>query len=160
MLDLQQIGLRASLEIEDRTSKLFSYGCPYYLIADSYKECLKEGIGLKPEELETMVTTLRELGLSYNETTKLMSEAEKDVKSLRSLWGKPGTGGQKSSRLIKLGVSLIAFPIPTIGIKKSLGAMLIAAGLIQERMKHLHVADVYSTFQEVSREIQKLQKSV
>jgi hypothetical protein len=56
---------------------------------------------------------------------------------------------------------LIAFPIPTIGIKKSLGAMLIAAGLVQERMKHLHVADVYSTFQDVSRELQKLRpKSV
>ncbi|UCD26224.1 MAG: hypothetical protein JSV75_04820 [Candidatus Bathyarchaeota archaeon] len=146
--------------IEDCTSKLFSYRCPYYRIADSCKECLKEGIGLKPEELETMVTTLRELSLSYNETTKLMSEAAKDVKSLRSLWGKPNAGGQKSSRLIKLGVSLIAFPIPTIGIKKSLGAILIAAGLVQERMKHLHVADVYSTFQDVSREIQKLQKSV
>ncbi|MCW4001756.1 MAG: hypothetical protein NWE97_01010 [Candidatus Bathyarchaeota archaeon] len=115
---------------------------------------------MKPEEIETMVTTLRELSLSYNETTKLMSEAAKDVKSLRSLWGEPNAGGQKSSRLIKLGVSLIAFPIPTIGIKKSLGAILIAAGLVQERMKHLHVADVYSTFQDVSREIQKLHKSV
>ncbi len=132
MLDLQQIALRASLEIEDCTLKLFSYGCSYYGIAESYKECLKEGIGLKPEELEIMVTTLRELGLSYNETAKLMSEAAKDVKALRSLWGKPNAGGQKSSRLIKLGVSLIAFPIPTIGIKKSLGAMLIAAGLVQE----------------------------
>ena len=115
---------------------------------------------MRPEELETMITALRELGLSYNETSELMSEATKDVKSLRSLWGKPNAGGQKSSRLIKLGVSLIAFPIPTIGIKKSLGAMLIAAGLVQERMKHLHMAEVYSTFQDVSKEIQKLQKSV
>jgi hypothetical protein len=59
--------------------------------------------------------------------------------------GKPGASGQKGSRLIKLGVSLIAFPIPTIGIKKSLGATLIAAGLVQERMKHIHVTDVYRT---------------
>ena len=152
--------MRASLEIEGYTSKLFSYRCSYYRIISGYRKCLEEGIDLRPEELEKMVITLRELGLSYNETTKLMSEAAKDAKSLRSLWGKPNAGGQKSSRLIKLGVSLIAFPIPTIGIKKSLGAMLIAAGLVQERMKHLHVADVYSTFQDVSREMQKLQKSV
>ena len=99
--------------------------------------------------------------MSYEETVKLMSEVTKDAESLRSLWGKPSAGGQKGSRLIKLGVSLIAFPIPTIGIKKSLGAMLIAAGLVQERIKHLHVADVYSTFQDVNRELQKLrQKSV
>ena len=113
---------------------------------------------MRPEELETMVMALRELGLSYDETVKLMSEVTKDAKSLRSLWGKPGAGGQKGSRLIKLGVSLIAFPIPTIGVKKSIGAMLIAAGLVRERMKHLHVADVYSTLQDVNRELQKLQQ--
>jgi len=118
-------------------------------------------MALKPEELETLLITLRELGLSYDETVKLMSGVTKDAKPLRSLWGKPGVGGQKGSRLTKLGISLIAFPIPTVGIKKSLGVMLIAAGLIQERKKHLHVADVYSTFQDVNRELKKLeQKSV
>ena len=113
---------------------------------------------MRSEELETIVLALRELGLSYEETVKLMSEVTIDAKSLRSLWGKPGAGGQKGSRLIKLGVSLIAFPIPTIGVKKSLGAMLIAAGLVQERIKHLHVADVYSAFQDVNKELQKLQQ--
>ncbi len=114
-------------------------------------------MGLNPEELETAVVALRELGLSYEETVKLMSEVMKDTKSLRSLWGKPSGGRQKGSQLIKLGVSLIAFPIPTIGIKKSLGAMLIAAGLIRERRKHLRVADVYRTFQDVNLELKKLQ---
>jgi hypothetical protein len=103
----------------------------------------------------------RELGLSYEETVKLMSEVMKDAKNLRPLLGKPGVGGRKGSRLIKLGVSLIAFPIPTIGIKKSLGATLIAAGLIRERMKYMRVADVFSTFKDVNRELQRLrQKSV
>ncbi len=115
---------------------------------------------MRPEEFETIVIALRELGLSYNETVKLLSGVTKDVKSLRTLWGKPGVGGQKGSRLVKIGVSLIAFPIPTVGIKKSLGAMLIAAGLVQERMKHIHVADVYSTFQDISKELQKLGQSV
>lgn len=115
---------------------------------------------MKPEELETIVIALRELGVSYEETVSLMSGVTKDVKSLRVMWGKPGSGGLKGSKLIKLGISLIAFPIPTVGIKKSLGAMLIAAGLVQERMKHLHVADVYSTFQDVNRELKKLQKTL
>ena len=115
---------------------------------------------MEPKELEIIAVVLRELGLSYEEAVKILGGVTKDANALRPLWGKPNAGGQKSSRLIKLGVSLIAFPIPTIGIKKSLGAMLIAAGLVQERMKHLHIAEVYSTFQVVSREIQKLQKSV
>jgi hypothetical protein len=103
-----------------------------------------------------MVVVLRELGLNYEETVKLMSGVTKDTKTLRLLWGKPSIEGRKGSELIKLGVSLIAFPIPTIGIKKSLGAMLITAGLIRERMKHIHVADVYSTFKDVNRELQRL----
>lgn len=114
---------------------------------------------MKPEELRTIAKSLGELGMSYDETIKLMSGVTKDTKSLKPLLGKPSVGGQKGSPLIKLGVSLIAFPIPTIGIKKSLGATLIAAGLIQQRMKHLHIADVYSTFQDVNSELQKLQQN-
>jgi len=119
---------------------------------------LKEGMHLRPEELETIVTALRELGLSYGETAKLMSRFAENAKSLRSLWGEPSARGEKGSWLIKLGACLIAFPIPTIGIKKSVGAVLIAAGLVQERRKHMYVVDVYSTFQDVSRELQKLQQ--
>lgn len=113
---------------------------------------------MKPEESEAIVAALRELGLSYEETARLVKEASKDKKSLSPLWGKPGTGPQRKSQLIKLGAALIAFPIPTVGIKKSLGAILIATGLIQERRKHIHVADVYATFQDVNRELRKLQQ--
>ena len=92
-----------------------------------------------------MVRALREFSLSYEETAKLMKEVSKDTKSLRPLWGKAGRRNTESSQLINLGVALIAFPIPTIGIKKSLGAILIAAGLVQEKRRHIHVADVYAT---------------
>jgi len=115
-------------------------------------------MALRPQELKISVQALRELGLTYEQAVKIMSEVTKETKSLRSLLGKPSAGGKKGSSLIKLGVSLIAFPIPTIGIKKSLGAALIAAGLIQQRMKHLHIADVYSTFQDVNNELQKIQQ--
>ena len=117
-------------------------------------------MSVRPVELKSMAVALRELGLSYEETVKLMSEVTKDAKTLRSLWGKPGAGRRKGSGLIKLGVSLIAFPIPTIGIKKSLGATLIAAGLLRQKMNQLHAADVYSTFQEVNRDLEKLQQKL
>ena len=128
------------------------------MLNESPAEGTTEGTALKPEELQTMVTTLRELGVSYEETAKLLKGVTEDTKALRPLWGTPGAGAQRNSPLIKLGVALIAFPIPTIGIKKSLGATLLAAGLVQERMKHIHVADVYATFQDVRSEIRKLQQ--
>jgi len=81
-----------------------------------------------------------------------------DTKSLRPLWGKSGAGAQRRSQLPKRGIALTAFTIPTIGIKKSLGTILIAAGLVQEGMKHTHVADVYTALQDVRSEIRKLQQ--
>jgi len=108
--------------------------------------------------MEAVVEALHELGVSYEEGIKLMSDTTKDLKCLKSLWGKPSVGARKDSRLIKVGVSLIAFPIPTIGIKKSLGSILIAAGLIQQRMKHVHVADVYNIFQDVNKKLQSIQQ--
>ena len=58
---------------------------------------------MRPEELETMTTALRELGLSYNETSELMSEATKEVRSLRSLWGKPNAEDRKALGLSNSG---------------------------------------------------------
>lgn len=118
----------------------------------------KDGTVLTHEELKIIVKDLRELGLSYDEIAKLVSEVTNEAKPLKPLWEKSNATEQKGSQLVKLGVALIAFPIPTVGIKKSLGAMLIAAGLLKERRKHIHIADVYSTFQEVNMELQKLQQ--
>lgn len=113
-------------------------------------------MALKPEELKTIAVSLQELGLSYDEAVKVMSGITEDAKCLRPLLGKPCASGQSGSRLIKFGVSLIVFPVPTIGIKKSLGATLIAVGLAQQRMKHMHISDVYSTFQDITAELKKL----
>ena len=115
---------------------------------------------MKRDELERTILALRELGLSYEETAKLMSEFTQDLKELRSLWGKPGSLGRKGSSLIKLGVGLIAFPIPTIGIKKSLGTFLIAAGLLRQKMEHINVANVYTAFKDLTTELEKTRKEL
>jgi len=47
----------------------------------------------------------------------------------KTLVEKSSAGAQRRSQLTKLGIALTAFTIPTIGIKKSLGTILIAAGL-------------------------------
>lgn len=112
---------------------------------------------MREDESEEIVETLHELGLSYRDAAKLMSETTDDLKHLKPLWGKHEVRSNKGSGLIKVGVSLIAFPIPTIGIKKSLGAMLIAAGLARRRMQHIQITDVYDTFKDVNKELQKLQ---
>jgi hypothetical protein len=81
-----------------------------------------------------------------------------DIKMSKTHVEKSSARAQRRSHPAKLGIALTAFTIPTIGIKKSLSTILIAAGLVQERMKHTHVADVYTALQDVHREIWKLQQ--
>jgi len=71
-----------------------------------------------------------------------------ELKSTQKLWR---TGN--SSALVKLGLLMIAFPDPTVS--DIVGAGLVAAGLIQIKMKNsaLHMEDVYKTLPAVLREL-------
>ena len=104
---------------------------------------------MEPEELKNSITVLRELGLSYEETIKLTRGVTEDLRSTKSLWR-----GSGKSKLIKIGLTLIAFPEPT-PVSETLGAFVLSLGLVQNRIKQstLHVEDLYNTFQEVNRNI-------
>jgi hypothetical protein len=107
---------------------------------------------MKLDELKSAVEALRELGLSYKEATDAIQGVSNEIRSVRGLWRK----GNKS-KLIKLGLSLIVFPEPT-PISETLGAAVLATGLIHNKVKqsNLHIDDVYSTFQEVIRDLQTI----
>ena len=68
-------------------------------------------------------------------------------------------GAKKKSKLIKLAITLITFPEPT-PISETLGAAVLAAGLVQNRIKKstLHVEDVYKTFQDMNKDILKIRQ--
>lgn len=113
---------------------------------------------LKREESERMAAVLHELGLSYEEAVKVMCGVTKDAQLVEHLWGKPNAV-QEKSRLVKLGLALITFPVPMMGIKKTLGTILITAALIKERRSSIRVVDTYNTFRDVTRELQKTWES-
>lgn len=107
-------------------------------------------------ELKATVTVLRELGLSYEETLKVMKGFTEDLRSTKSLWK-----GAGKSRLVRLGLTMIAFPEPT-PISETLGVFVLSLGLIQNKIRQstLHVEDLYSTFQEVNRNILRIRQEV
>ena len=109
---------------------------------------------MKPEELKNVVTMLRELGLSYEETLDAMKGVAKDSHFIGRLW----KDGDKA-RLVKAGLALIAFPEPT-PISETLGACVLSLGLIESKMKRsaLHVEDVYTTFHGVIRNLQTIRR--
>ena len=104
---------------------------------------------MESRELKTMTAALQELGLSYEEALRAMKGVPKDLRFVRSLW----KDGDKS-RLVKMGLALIAFPEPT-PLSETLGAFVLSLGIIQNRRRNsaLHVEDIYKTFQEVKRNL-------
>lgn len=114
----------------------------------------KMGFTLESKELKRMASVLQELGLSYSETIEVMNEMAKNVDNAKKLW----RDGYKS-KLIKIALALITFPEPT-PISETMGAAVLAAGLIQNRIKKstLHVEDVYKMFQDVNNDILKIRQ--
>jgi len=103
-----------------------------------------------------MAAMLQELGLSYTETIEVMRGVSKDLRHTKELWW----DGHKS-KLIKLALALIAFPEPT-PISESMGAVVLALGLIQNRVKKskLHIEDVYRTFHDMNKNLLKIRQEV
>jgi hypothetical protein len=116
---------------------------------------IKRWIKLKAKELKNLTDVVYEPALSRAEMIRLtqvsMTEFTGQLKSTEKLWKKSG-----NSILVKAGLALIAFSDPTIS--DILGSGLVAAGLIQMKMKNsaLYVEDVYKTFPNVLRELASL----
>jgi len=103
---------------------------------------------MNSEELKALTEALRELSLSSKETAGAMRGFSNELRYAQRLWRKGG-----GSRLIQIGLVLIALPDPTI--TDILGSALVAAGVVQLKIKRsaLHVEDVYKTFSQVMKEL-------
>ncbi|UCH70792.1 MAG: hypothetical protein JSV29_02070 [Candidatus Bathyarchaeota archaeon] len=111
---------------------------------------------VEPNELKTLVDMLHELGLSYEEAANAINGVAKEARSVRHLWKKGD-----NSRLIKMGLYLIAFPEPT-PLSETLGAAVLSAAIIQKKAGwfSLGIEDIYHTFQEVMKDLQTIRKGL
>jgi len=109
----------------------------------------------KIEELKAVADMAKELSKSQTDLATAMKETTRAASETRRLW-RDG----KRSWLINAGLALIAFPDPTIS--DVVGTAMVAAGLVQEGIKHrtLHVDDVYKTFQSTFKEVQMTKESL
>lgn len=113
---------------------------------------------MKKEEMKNITNIIHELKMDYKETAKVLDTDVKgisqciDLKQLFKAKNKPV--------LIKIGLALIAFPDPTIS--DIVGSALLAAGLLQAKIKHsaLYVEDVYKTFPEIMKNIEESRRRV
>ena len=114
-------------------------------------------IAVKSKELKNWADALRESASNRAETAHILHSSMKgftgELQSTQKLWRKCG-----NPVLIKVGLALIAFPDPTIS--DIIGSALVAAGLIQLKVKNsaLHIEDVYKTFPQVLKELGSLRQ--
>jgi len=104
-----------------------------------------------------LANALRELALNYKEVSKTLSGVADATKPLTGLIGEPGEKA-KGSRLIAAGIALIAFPDPTIS--DLVGATLVAAGIVRNRMRQTTVVDVCREFLKVTNDLGKLREEL
>lgn len=111
------------------------------------------------KELKALVDSLNESAVGRAETVSIargsMRAFTNELKSTQRLWRKGG-----SNVLIKAGLALIAFPDPTIS--DIVGAGMVAAGLVQMKMKNsaLHMEDVYKTLLNVIKELNSIKNGL
>jgi len=115
---------------------------------------------MKEEEMKNTAVLLRELDLSYEETATIMNNAMSGFAGELRLAQRLFRRKDSESRLIKIGLALIAFPDPTI--TDVLGAAFVTAGLIQNKIKHstLQLEDVYRTFPEVVKDLRSIRQGL
>ena len=115
---------------------------------------------MKEEELKNTATLLRELGLSYGETARIINTAMNGFAEELRFAQRLSRRNNGGSRLIKIGLALIAFPDPTI--TDVLGAAFLAAGLIQNKIRRstLQLEDVYKTFPNVVEELRSIRQGL
>ena len=110
---------------------------------------------MEPRELKTTAAVLQELGLSYEETLKILKGVAKNARYAERLWKKGD-----DTKLVKIGLALIAFPEPAVS--DIIGTLLVSAGIVQAKMKRsaLHIEDIFNTFQDVNRNLLRIRQEL
>ena len=112
------------------------------------------------EGLKKTVDTLRELSKDWRENTAIINDAAKGnramLESIKRLCKKSNQGN-----LVRIGLTLIAFPLPIV-IDDALGWSFLAAGLIQRKIKNsaLYLEDVSETFPRLVKELQEIRQKI
>ena len=111
---------------------------------------------MNAKEAKDMEQTLRELKERYVDFGKSMKDTANSVGQNKKLWRK----GNKS-KLIKLGLSLVVFPEPT-PVSESIGACLIAAGLVQKGIKKrsIYLEDIKKNLKSTLKDVLDAQNSL
>ena len=112
------------------------------------------------EELKSRIDLMREYAQDWQENIAIAGDVAKgDRDMLQSI--SRLCKSQNQGNLIKLGLTLIAFPFPIV-IDDAIGYPLLIAGLVQRRIKNsaLYLEDTTSTLPGILKELQGIREQV
>ena len=111
---------------------------------------------MKTEEIKIATQALNELNESYIDLLGALKGTARDVEAAKKLWR-----ASNESRLIKIGIALIAFPEPT-PISECVGACFVAAGVVQKRIRNraIFLEDVTETFKNTLKDVWTIKHSL
>jgi hypothetical protein len=102
---------------------------------------------MKTAEFKALIASIKELSEDYADLAHSLKGTERDARATKRLWkgGKPF--------LMKAGLALIVFPAPLVS--DALGALLLAAGTLQEgiRRQAIYVDDLPEAFRSVMKDL-------
>jgi hypothetical protein len=102
---------------------------------------------MKTAEFKALIASVKELSEDYADLAHSLKETERDARATKRLWkgGKPF--------LMKAGLALIVFPAPLVS--DALGALLLAAGTLQEgiRRQAIYVDDLPEAFRSAMKDL-------
>lgn len=111
-------------------------------------------------ELKKTVDTLLELGEDWRENMAIINDATKSdggiLTAIKRLCRKSNQGN-----MVKIGLTLIAFP-PPIVIDDILGWSFLVAGLVQRKIKNsaLYLEDLNKTFPSLVKELREIKREI
>lgn len=112
------------------------------------------------QELKKKADTLRELSEDWRENMDIINNA---ARGDRAIWESIKHLCKKNNQgnMVKIGLTLIAFPFPIV-IDDVLGWSFLAAGLIQRKIKNsaLYLEDVSKTFPSLFKELQEIRQGI
>jgi len=145
--------------MESRESSIFDAKIFVLKASSLLRGTSKETEFLKEiEELKKTTDTLMELGEDWKENMAIINIAVQGNGAMLELIKRLSKESDQGN-LIKIGLTLIAFPFPIV-IDDVLGWSLLAAGLIQRKIKNsaLYLEDVNRIFPSILRELHEIRQ--
>jgi len=112
------------------------------------------------EELKKKANTLHELGEDWRKNMAIINDAVKGsgdlLESIKRICKEHNQGN-----MVKIGLTLIAFPLPIV-IDDALGWPLLVAGLIQRKIKNsaLYIDDFNKILPSLVKELQEIRQEM